>query len=225
MTVSGPLRSIGEVVRSLSEEFPEVSVSKIRYLEGRGIVEPARTSGGKRRYSDADIAVLRRVLRLQRDAYLPLDVIRERLAEEDAGTGSPDRPIDDESDRVDPRVLRRRRRPYSADELCDLSGIDRQTLDDIVSYGLVAEFDDAALAVCRAVAGLLAFGIQPRHLRAFRSAADREIGLVEAALAAQGVGAAGGADAHVRAEEHRRALLARCLDLHVALVRAGLDSA
>lgn len=219
MPSAAPLSSIGEVIALLREEFPDVSPSKLRYLEGRGLVSPVRTSGGRRRYSEADIRQLRRALRLQRDDYLPIEVIAEQIAQPEEESD------DDRSTGVDPRRLRRRPRALSADELCERSGIDRPTLDDIIGFGLVGELDETALDVCRAVADLLAFGIQPRHLRAFRSAADREIGLVESALAAQGIGSGSGtpgAAARLQDEERRRILLARCLDLHVALVRAGL---
>lgn len=209
------LVGIGVVVAELRDEFPDISASKIRFLEGEGLLDPQRTPRGSRRYSRDDIDRLRRILRWQRDEFLPLRVIRDQI----------DRPAET-SDAGDPppstRLRRRRVQSLSRAELCERSGIDRATLTELERYGLVAHHDTEALTVCTAVARLQEFGIEPRHLRAFRVAADREIGLVEQALAPH---RGEGTRSAPRASEQqaREQLLALCVDLHTALVRQALS--
>jgi len=203
-------------VAALQEEFPDLTVSKVRYLEDQGLVSPGRTTRGSRRYDEADLARLRRILRLQRDEYLPLHVIRDVL---DRGDPSGEAPG------VSARDLRpRAARPMTVPELSERSGLDRQTIADLERYGLIRARDTDALAVCAIVAELGRFGIEPRHLRPFRVAADREIGLVEQALAPHGPG--GSSRQAARSRSHQREvtgqLLALCIELHVTLVRSGL---
>ncbi len=208
------LRPIGSVVAELSEEFPDLTASKIRYLEDEGLLTPLRTARGSRRYADADVEQLRRILRLQRDEFLPLAVIRDRVleAETSASTGA-----------VDPsRVRQGRARAMSAAEVAQRGGVDPSVLKDLVAHGLVVDLDATAVEICRLVASLAEFGIEPRHLRAFRAAADREVGLVQQAMAPR--------RAQLPVIEQRQLtaqLLAHLLDLHVALVRqrsSSLDS-
>jgi len=165
--------TIGAVRRRLREEFPDISISKIRYLEDQGLLAPRRTQGGYRLFSEDDVERLETILRLQRDEFLPLRVIRQELA-------SP--------------AARKRRRALDADdreldlqELCERAGIDARLARELEDFGLLAprteagekryaELDaDVALACGR----LARYGIAPRHLRAFRTAADREAGLIE----------------------------------------------
>ncbi|MDP4975875.1 MAG: MerR family transcriptional regulator [Candidatus Nanopelagicales bacterium] len=199
---------IGVVVGQLHGEFPDVSVSKIRYLETQGLIQPQRTARGSRRYSAQDISTLRRILHLQRDEFLPLSVIKERLL-------TPDVDSDTEvTSMATSRLRRSRQRSLSPSEVAHQSGISESTLEELQSFGLVIGLDTSAVDVGRAVARLRTYGIEPRHLRSFRVAADREIGLVGQALAPL-TGSLSSAE--VREEGAR--LLALLLDLHVALLR------
>lgn len=201
------LRPIGAVVAELTGEFPELTASKIRYLESEGLLEPMRTTRGSRRYADADVERLRRILRLQRDEFLPLSVIAERLAQPDAGS--------DSSETVPASRLRAPRpRRMSAAEVAQRGGVDAATLKELTAHGLVTEMDSSALDVCRLIVRLREYGIEPRHLRSFRVAADREIGLVQQALAPRR-----GSTSSLEERELTAQLLALLLDLHVALVR------
>jgi DNA-binding transcriptional MerR regulator len=197
---------IGVVVGQLHGEFPDVSVSKIRYLETQGLIQPQRTARGSRRYSAQDISTLRRILHLQRDEFLPLSVIKERLLTPDADT--------EVTSIATSRLRRSRQRSLSPSEVAHQSGISESTLEELQSFGLVIGLDTSAVDVGRAVARLRTYGIEPRHLRSFRVAADREIGLVGQALAPL-TGSLSSAE--VREEGAR--LLALLLDLHVALLR------
>jgi len=199
---------MGAVVELLAEEFPDITASKIRYLETEGLIQPHRTPRGSRRFTEDDVRHLRRVLRLQRDEYLPLRVIREGLGstqanEESTGDVSPQ------------RIRKGRPRAMTVAEICERSGISRSTWDDLERYGLVTTRDSQALEICTLVSRLAEFGIEARHLRASRVSADREIGLVEQALAPRRGDA-------VRDADDRGQLLALLIDLHIALVRSGL---
>jgi DNA-binding transcriptional MerR regulator len=204
------LRSIGAVVDDLSEEFPDITASKVRYLESEGLIEPQRTPRGSRRYSQHDIDTLRRILRLQRDEFLPLAVIRERLGEPEPQSGGSMASGGVPTSRMRPP----RGRTMTASEVAQRAGIDAATLRELTASGLVLELDSGAVEVCRAVARLREYGIEPRHLRSFRAAADREIGLAAQALAPH----RGNAPA-VEVRERAAELLALLLDLHVAMVR------
>src|SRR5471032_2101256 len=163
-----PLR-IGEVVRRLREEFPDVSISKIRYLEDEGLLAPRRTQGGYRLFSEEDIERLETILRLQRDEFLPLRVIRQELAA--PGTTKE----------------RRRRRPAGLAEhedeldlatLCERAGITADQARELEEFGLLSPrveggerlYRETDAEIAAASGGLARFGIAPRHLRAFRSA-------------------------------------------------------
>lgn len=198
---------IGAVVALLAGEFPDVSASKIRYLEAEGLVEPQRTARGSRRYAPSDIDTLRRVLRLQRDEFLPLAVIRERLGSTvDAPHDAPAVPV--------ARLRPPKPRAMTVAEVAHRSGLTEGAVRELESFGLVTRLDASAVEVCQAVARLEAYGIEARHLRSFRAAADRETGLVRQALAPM-LGTLGSAEAR---EEVAR-LLSVMLDLHVALLR------
>ncbi len=209
--------SIGAAVAALSEEFPDLTVSKVRYLEDQGLIAPGRTSRGSRRYDEADLSRLRRILRLQRDEYLPLTVIRDVV---DRGDDSPDTIPEITARDLRPRAAR----PLTVGELVERSGADRQTIAELERYGLIRARDTDALEICRIVAELGRFGIEPRHLRAFRVAADREIGLVDQALAPHRPGGTAAKPGRSRAHEREVTgqLLALCIELHVSLVRSGL---
>lgn len=238
---AGSLMSIGEVLAQLRGEFPDVTISKIRFLESERLVEPARTPSGYRKFSHADVARLRYILATQRDHYLPLRVIREHLDAIDRGLEPPaapgERPQVPRSAREGlpgPRALvpDNVELRLSRAELADAAGLDEDLLSQIEGFGLIEAvrgsagaaagplYDADALAVATAVAELSTYGLEPRHLRAFRTAAERE-----ADLMAQVVGPLlrqRSPDARVRAEEVARELGATALRLHTALVRAQL---
>ena len=166
---------IGEVLSQLRPEFPDISTSKIRFLEAEGLIEPARSRSGYRRFSAADIERLRYILTMQRDSYLPLRVIRERLADGEAGNGVAP------AGRAPADMTRR--------QLLDAAEISEAELTELEDYGLIRrmgrQYGGDALAVARALAALRQYGVQARHLRAVKAAADREANLVEQVVAPQ----------------------------------------
>ncbi|MEF2976046.1 transcriptional regulator FtsR [Subtercola sp. YIM 133946] len=173
--------SIGQVLSILQPEFTEVSPSKLRFLEERGLVTPARTQSGYRKFSHDDVERLRLVLALQRDCYLPLNVIKQYLVEVDAGL-NPVMPGAFISG--SPSMLSGARR-YSRDDLLRGARAGAGLLNDAISASLIAASDvygDDAMAVLTSLVELQKVGIEPRHLRGFRAAAEREVGLIESAL-------------------------------------------
>lgn len=175
------LLSIGQVLARLSPEFPDLSPSKLRFLEERNLVTPSRTESGYRKFSPTDLERLRLVLSMQRDYYLPLKVIRSYLDDLDAGR----EPVLPGGGTVAaPSMLSGDRRLTRA-ELIKESGANAMLLGDAVTASLVVAGDhygEDALAVLRALVELQRSGIEPRHLRGFRAAAERELGLIESAL-------------------------------------------
>jgi DNA-binding transcriptional MerR regulator len=174
------LLTIGTVCRRLKQEFPDISISKIRYLEDQGLLAPRRTQGGYRLFGEDDVARLRRILQLQRDEFLPLRVIRQELASEETSA--------------------RRRRRAALDEhepevdlagLCAASGIDADFARRLEEFGLLAPrteggqkfYGETDVEIAAACGKLTRFGVDARHLRTFRSAADRTAGLVETVVA------------------------------------------
>lgn len=224
--------NIGSVLSLLRPDFPDVSISKIRFLEEQGLVEPERTPAGYRKFSHADVDRLRYVLGAQRDHYLPLRVIRDHLAAIDNGLEPPV----DSPPTGGPRLVAAPGRPaqpapaadqrYTRDELLEKASVDGDLLQQLVSSGLVIPrpggvFDGDALVVARTAGELAAFGIEPRHLRAFRAAADREAGLVEQIV--RPMRSQRDAEAAARAEETTREVSGLCVRLHAALVKTALD--
>jgi DNA-binding transcriptional MerR regulator len=174
------LLSIGQVLARLSPEFPDLSPSKLRFLEERQLITPARTDSGYRKFSGSDLDRLRFVLTMQRDHYLPLKVIRGYLDELDAGR-QPQLPG---GAAQAPSILSTDRR-YTRDELLREAGSTVMLFNDAISASLLlpAElFGEDSLSVLRALVELQRSGIEPRHLRGFRAAAERELGLIESAL-------------------------------------------
>jgi DNA-binding transcriptional MerR regulator len=184
---------IGEVLAQLRPEFPDISTSKIRFLEAEGLIEPARSRSGYRRFCAADIDRLRHILTMQRDSYLPLRVIRERLAEGTPavlggagafgarGSESPPANGQGGAGRASADLSRR--------QLLEAAGIDDAELAELEEYGLIRrvgrQYGPEALAVARTVAALRQYGVQARNLRAVKAAADREANLVEQVVAPQ----------------------------------------
>jgi DNA-binding transcriptional MerR regulator len=224
--------SIGEVLSQLRADFPDITISKIRFLEDQGLVQPDRTPSGYRKFSGSDVARLRYVLSQQRDHYLPLRVIKEQLAAIDRGQHAPggaprpahlaitDNAPTAEHFRAAPAAMR-----LSREELLNTAGLRSDQLTELEQFGLIAQrspgyYDDDALAIARVVAELGHFGIEGRHLRSFKSAADREVSLfgqVAGPLVKQR-----GGDGRARAEETVRELAALSVRLHTALVQIGL---
>lgn len=229
--------TIGQVLEFLRPDFPGVTVSKIRFLEEQGLIRPERTPAGYRKFRDADVERLRYVLRMQRDHYLPHKVIREHLDAIDRGLAPP--PIESvvptvptvslASDglpspesfaaRSDVRVSRR--------ELIKVTGVDADLLTELEQAGLVTplpgtgHYDADALVITRTARELADYGIQPRHLRAFKTAADREAGLVEQVVEPMRRGR--DTAAHARADETLNELAALTVRLHATLVKTRLQ--
>jgi len=215
--------SIGEVLAHLRTEFPDTTISKLRFLEAEGLVDPERTASGYRKYSWNDVARLRFVLTAQRDQYLPLRVIREQLDRLDSAPVTPVRPslvaVGDgkAADPADTRIPR--------DDVMERTGVSGELLDELEQIGLITAkppgwYDGDAVIIVEAVAGLGRYGLEVRHLRAFRAAADREVGLFTQLLAP--LVRQSDPAARARANETARELQALSQKLHAALVRAGL---
>lgn len=186
--------SIGEVLTVLQDEFPDVSISKIRFLESRGLVEPDRAPSGYRKFDGTDIDRLRWILSMQRDHFLPLRVIKERLDQgEDVTAG-----LDGVGAEVSPAAVPRPRTSRFRDptgagadlepaELAKLAGLSAHQLDQLLRFGLIDPHDTGQgsrftrddLKVARAAAAFLEHGIEARHLKAWRVAAEREAGMLE----------------------------------------------
>jgi DNA-binding transcriptional MerR regulator len=199
---------IGQVLAQLRPEFPDISPSKIRFLEAEGLITPERAESGYRRFAVADIERLRFILTAQRDEYLPLRVIKERLdALSGNGAGAA----------ASAAALTR-------SELLEATGADEALLAELEDYGLVRHartYGTEALTVVRCAVAVREYGIQPRHLRAVKAAADREISLVEqvvAPLARQ----KGSREPALRAARDVAGHIAR---LHAMLVEDGLTDA
>ena len=234
-TVRGSL-SIGEVLAQLRQEFPDVTISKIRFLESEGLVEPERTPSGYRKFSPMHVQRLRYVLAAQRDQYLPLKVIREHLAAMDRGLQPPETPgggprvpitlvQSDGFPGADAFVKDAAGLRLSRDELATSAEIDDRLLSALESFGLVTSspgghYDGDALQIAKAAGELSVFGLEPRHLRAFKAAADREVGLIEQVVTP--LRRQRGADAAGRAQETERELAALSVRLHASLVTSML---
>lgn len=243
MTAAGRPRSnglsIGAVLAQLRAEFPDVTISKIRFLESEGLVLPARTASGYRQFTVADVERLRFVLSAQRDHYLPLKVIKDQLDAADQGIepppGGPRPPrrlvslngnavigpaAPSPDDFAPGREIR-----LTREDLLSESGVDARMLAELEQFGLIkpgaAGFYDAdAVLVAKTVKAMTEYGIEPRHLRAFRASADREVGLLEQIVTP--VSRHRDAAAQARADEVVRELAALSVTLHTLLVKAGI---
>ncbi|MCX4809558.1 MerR family transcriptional regulator [Streptomyces sp. NBC_01239] len=221
------LMSIGTVLTVLRDEFPEVTISKIRFLESEGLIEPQRTPSGYRKFSPADVERLGHVLRMQRDHYLPLKVIREHLDAMARGEAAPLPTVGRQRDGE--VVLEPVEGPTAARigraELMAAAGIGEQELEEWESYGLIAPLPDGVYdAETVTVAGLVLelgrFGIEPRHLRVMKAAADREAGLVDQVVAPLKRHRNPQTRAH--AEARTKELAGLTVKLHAALVQTAL---
>jgi DNA-binding transcriptional MerR regulator len=219
-----PYLGIGEVLAKLRADFPDISVSKIRFLESEGLIAPARSPSGYRKFAVADVERLRYILTAQRDQYLPLRVIRERLVP--AAADPPDRAGSRGTapgapgPGGQPAMLTRR-------ELLDAAGISDEQLADLEDFGLVRrrgrQYGQDALEVARTVAGMAAYGVEARHLRAVRAAAEREMSLIEQVVAP--TLRQRSAAARQEAGAAARQIAALSLRLHRALIEISLAEA
>jgi DNA-binding transcriptional MerR regulator len=225
--------SIGAVLDLLRPDFPDVTISKIRFLEAEGLVTPERTPSGYRRFTAYDCARLRFVLTAQRDQYLPLKVIKSQLDAQPDGelpkTGSPygvprlvqvsDGSADSVHDTaaVGPPQVR-----LSREDLLSRSGVDDEMLTALIRAGIVKPgpagfFDEHSVVTAQCARALAEYGIEPRHLRAFRSAADRQSDLI-----AQIAGPVVKAGARDRADDLAREVAALAITLHTSLIKSAV---
>jgi DNA-binding transcriptional MerR regulator len=225
--------SIGEVLTKLRSDFADITISKIRFLESEGLIDPQRTPSGYRKFTGTDLERLRYVLLAQRDQYLPLRVIKENLDALDRGlqpaatSGSVATPrlatVDGE---MAPAAFgESSEMRLSRDELLKSSGLTEGALVELESFGLIAprgrHYDGDALSVARAVTEMGTFGIEPRHLRSFKSAADREIGLIEQVITP--LNRQKNTESKARAQEVQKEIASLSIRLHASLVRGGLN--
>ncbi|HEY6574573.1 MAG TPA: MerR family transcriptional regulator [Mycobacterium sp.] len=228
--------SIGAVLDLLRSDFPDVTISKIRFLEAEGLVTPERTASGYRRFTAYDCARLRFVLTAQRDQYLPLKVIKAQLDAQPDGelphTGSAygvprlvpvDATFSDDAAElsgVAPTQVRLRR-----EDLLARSGIDEALLNELIKAGVIKPgtagfFDEHSVVIAQCARALAEYGVEPRHLRAFRSAADRQSDLI--AQIAGPVVKAGKAGARDRADDLAREVAALAITLHTSLIKSAV---
>ena len=228
--------SIGAVLDLLRPDFPDVTISKIRFLEAEGLVTPERTASGYRRFTAYDCARLRFILTAQRDQYLPLKVIKAQLDAQPDGelphsgsaygvprlvqvTGD-DPDSDDGRAGVAPTQVR-----LSREDLLARSGVDDELLTALVKAGVITTgpagfFDEHSVTIAQCARALAEYGVEPRHLRAFRSAADRQSDLI--AQIAGPVVKAGKAGARDRADDLAREVAALAITLHTSLIKSAV---
>ena len=229
--------SIGAVLELLRPDFPDITVSKIRFLEAEGLVTPQRAASGYRRFTANDCARLRLILTAQRDHYLPLKVIKAQLDAHPDGELPPSvspygiprlvsvaggAPVDAGSDAaaVSPTRVR-----LSREDLLERSGVDDELLTALLKAGVITTgpggfFDEHAVVILQCARALAEYGVEPRHLRAFRSAADRQSDLI--AQIAGPLVKAGKAGARDRADDLAREVAALAITLHTSLIKSAV---
>jgi DNA-binding transcriptional MerR regulator len=228
--------SIGAVLDLLRPDFPDVTISKIRFLEAEGLVTPQRAASGYRRFTAYDCARLRFILTAQRDHYLPLKVIRSQLDAQPDGElppfGSPygvprlvsvsdgDAAGDTGPDAVAPTRVR-----LSREDLLERSGVDEDLLTALLKAGVISRgpggfFDEHTVVILQCARALSDYGVEPRHLRAFRSAADRQSDLI--AQIAGPLVKADKAGARDRADDLAREVAALAITLHTSLIKSAV---
>jgi DNA-binding transcriptional MerR regulator len=185
-------QSIGEVLVAVKTEFPDITISKIRFLESEGLIEPERTPSGYRKFYEEDLERLKSILRMQRDEYLPLKVIKERLLKQDAGEATGDAegdahpdegPIEADEELAEPTTGLQ----MSIEEMSAATGVDRERIRELESYGLVRSqgpesaryYDGDDYIVLTIVRDFFAFGVEPRHLTMYKHFAEREAAFFE----------------------------------------------
>ena len=236
--------SIGEVLEAVRPDFPDVSISKIRFLESEGLINPERTSSGYRKFFEEDVSRLRYILSLQRDQFLPLKVIRERLAQADSNggnfpavtseaTGAPA-----PADPTPPAPASTSAAPPEApaapdltglslgrDELKDMSGLSDEELTGLIEFGVLEDrtgtsYDENDLMIATAAQRFLTFGVEPRHLKMYRQFADREATFFEQILTP--IARRKDVDAARRTSESTRELLALSRQIRDAVLKSNL---
>jgi DNA-binding transcriptional MerR regulator len=223
--------SIGAVLERLRPQFPDVTISKIRFLEAEGLVRPSRTPSGYRQFTAADVERLRFVLSAQRDHYLPLKVIKEQLDAADRGAPAAPalRPVPALA--AEPGLptaasfAEQPERRLTREQLLEQAGIDAALLAELEEYGLIKPgaagfYDTLSASIAGTVRALAEFGLEPRHLRAFRASADREVGLVEQIVTP--LYRHPDPESRSRADDTVRELAALSVSLHTLLVKGGL---
>jgi DNA-binding transcriptional MerR regulator len=195
---------IGEVIAQLRAEFPDISVSKIRFLEAEGLIQPARSPSGYRKFGQADVDRLRYILTAQRDLYLPLRVIKDQLESDQPAAG-----------------------PMSRREVLDATGIDERELAELEEFGLVRrsgrQYPPEAVEAVQAIMALGRYGVQPRHLRVLRASVERETALIEQVVAP--VLRQRSPGARERAATSAREIASLVLAVHAALIEMTLADA
>ena len=195
---------IGEVIAQLRAEFPDISVSKIRFLEAEGLIQPARSPSGYRKFGPADVDRLRYILTAQRDRYLPLRVIKDQLDADQPAAG-----------------------PLTRRELLDAAGIDERSLAELEEFGLVRrsgrQYAPEAVEAVRAIIALGRYGVQARHLRVLRASVERETALIEQVVAP--VLRQRSPGARDRAATSARDIASLVLTVHAALIEMTLADA
>ena len=184
--------SIGEVLDTVRDEFPDISISKIRFLESEGLITPERTDSGYRKFYDADVTRLRYILSLQRDHFMPLRVIRERLKQSDANGGVPvvAAPAEVSAAPAAPAAASSASEQLASgvsmtrDELAKAAGLTQDQLDGLEEFGILAaregdRYDEADLLLVTSARRIMSYGAEPRHLRMFRQFAERETAFFE----------------------------------------------
>jgi DNA-binding transcriptional MerR regulator len=172
--------SIGEVLVTLKTEFPDITISKIRFLEGEGLIDPERTPSGYRKFSDLDVDRLRTVLRMQRDEYLPLKVIKERVSQSDGDAAPPRKKVDEPSG--DELALPPTGLQMSEEELSVATGVDRNRIRELTNFGILCThrmngdtfYDGDDYLVLSIAKDFFKYGIEARHLTMYRHFAERE---------------------------------------------------
>ncbi|ORU97174.1 MerR family transcriptional regulator [Mycolicibacterium canariasense] len=228
--------SIGAVLDLLRPDFPDVTISKIRFLEAEGLVTPERSAAGYRRFTAYDCARLRFILTAQRDQYLPLKVIKaqlDALPDGELPTGGsayavprlvPVTPTATDRHEAAAAVAPAQVR-LSREDLLERSGVDAALLAALVTAGIIRPgpagfFDEHSVLIAQCARALADYGVEPRHLRAFRSAADRQSDLI--AQIAGPVAAAGNAGARDRADDLAREVAALAITLHTSLIKSAV---
>lgn len=222
------LMSIGDALEILKPDFPDLTISKLRFLENEGLVEPQRTGSGYRKYSHADIQRLRYVLAMQRDQYLPLRVIKDHLEALDRGLNYTDgaaRPFTVVTDLPTPsEFINSNVAQLTVQELLENAACTEEFLKTVLEFGLISSnkqfYSIEDVEILKNALALSEFGIEPRHLRQFKIAADREISLVEQVTIP--IKNSRETSADQIAQEKAREIAALCTALHVALVRSGI---
>jgi DNA-binding transcriptional MerR regulator len=225
--------SIGAVLDLLRPDFPDVTISKIRFLEAEGLVTPQRAASGYRRFTAYDCARLRFILTAQRDQYLPLKVIKAQLDALPNGelplAGSPyggPRLVSVSDDAVaDPAAVSTARVRLSREDLLERSGVDGELLTALLKAGVITTgpggfFDEHAVVILQCARALADYGVEPRHLRAFRSAADRQSDLI--AQIAGPLVKAGKTGSRDRADDLAREVAALAITLHTSLIKSAV---